>query len=87
MRKKSTEAAHDELRPEYDLSNLRGGVQRKYYRWAKAGTNLVLIEPEVARAFPGDESVNQALKLLLSAAKAATRPPRRSRARPSRHVG
>jgi len=62
----------DELRPEYDLSQLKGGVRGKYYRQAKAGTNLVLIEPDLARAFPDEESVNRALRLLLAAANAAT---------------
>jgi len=62
----------DELRPEYDLSELKGGVRGKYYRQAKAGTNLVLIEPDLARAFPDEESVNRALRLLLTAANAAT---------------
>jgi hypothetical protein len=87
MRKKPSKPADDDLRPEYDLSRLRGGVRGKYYRRAKAGTNLVLIEPEIARAFPGDRSVNQALKLLLDAAKASTRPARRTRARPARRAG
>ena len=71
MRKESVQAVEDDLRPEYDLSRLKGGVRGKYYQQAKAGTNLVLIEPDLARAFPDDESVNRALKLLLSAAKAA----------------
>ena len=42
----------DELRPEYDLSRLNGGMQGKYYRRATALTNLVLIEPELATLFP-----------------------------------
>jgi len=54
----------DDLRPEYDLARLKGGVRGKYYRWAKAGTNLVLLEPDVARAFPDSDSVNRALRLL-----------------------
>jgi len=79
MRKGSAEATDDELRPEYDLSRLKGGVRGKYYQHAKAGTNLVLIEPDLARAFPGEESVNRALRLLLSAANAATTGPHRHR--------
>jgi hypothetical protein len=54
----------DELRPEYDLRNLKGGVRGKYYERAMAGTNLVLLEPDVARAFPDSDSVNRALRLL-----------------------
>ena len=54
----------DDLRPEYDLSRLKGGVRGKYYKRATAGTNLVLLEPDVVRAFPDSNSVNRALRLL-----------------------
>lgn len=54
----------DDLRPEYDLARLKGGVRGKYYQRATAGTNLVLLEPDVARAFPDSNSVNRALRLL-----------------------
>jgi len=62
----------DELRPEYDLSQLKGGVRGRYYKQVTAGTNLVLIDPDLAQAFPGEESVNRALRLLVSAARADT---------------
>jgi hypothetical protein len=58
----------EELRPEYDLSKLRGGVRGKYYKQATAGTNLVLIEPELTEVFPDTESVNRALRLLADTA-------------------
>ncbi len=54
----------DDLRPEYDLARLKGGVRGKYYQRATAGTNLVLLEPDVARVFPDSNSVNRALGLL-----------------------
>ena len=54
----------DDLRPEYDLARLKGGVRGKYHQRATAGTNLVLLEPDVARAFPDSNSVNRALRLL-----------------------
>jgi hypothetical protein len=72
----------DELRPEYDLSKLKGGVRGKYYKRAVAGTNLVLIEPDLTKAFPDTDSVNRALRTLLDAAGMATRPARRRRSRP-----
>lgn len=50
---------------------------RRYYRQATAGTNLVLIEPELALVFPDAESVNRALRLLVEAAEAATAGERR----------
>jgi len=64
MSKESVKRRRSDLRPEYDLSRLRGGVRGKYYEKAKTGTNLVLLDPDVARAFPDSTSVNQALRLL-----------------------
>lgn len=71
MKKASVKGLDDDLRPEYDLSQLKGGVRGKYYRQAIAGTNLVLIEPELAAVFPDAESVNRALRLLVDTAEAA----------------
>src|ERR1039457_4961876 len=71
MKKASVKGLDDDLRPEYDLSQLKGGVRGKYYRQATAGTNLVLIEPELAEGFPDAESVNRALRLLVDTAEAA----------------
>lgn len=79
MPKGLAETTEDELRPEYDLSRLGRGVRGKYYRKAKAGTNLVLIEPNLTKAFPDQESVNRALRLLVATANAATRGSRRPR--------
>jgi hypothetical protein len=80
MKKVAANSMNDHLRPEYDLSQLKGGVRGKYYRQAVAGTNLVLIEPELTDVFPDSESVNRALRLLADAAKAAaTRTRRRGR--------
>jgi hypothetical protein len=72
MKKTSAKRSNDELRPEYDLSKLRGGVRGKYYRQATAGTNLVLIEAELASVFPDTKSVNRALRLLAQTAALAT---------------
>ena len=70
MRKASTSAMKDDLRPEYDLTKLKGGVRGKYYERARAGTNLVLVDPDLAKAFPDADSVNRALRALLHAASA-----------------
>ena len=64
---------HDQLRPEYDLSQLTGGVQGKYYERATAGTTLVLLERDVAEAFPDGQTVNQALRALIKIAKTQVR--------------
>jgi hypothetical protein len=55
----------DELRREYDLSKLKGGVRGKYAARYRAGTNLVLLSPDVAEHFPNDRSVNAALRRLI----------------------
>ncbi len=71
MKRASAKRIDDDLRAEYDLSQLKGGVRGKYYRQATAGTNLVLIEPELASVFPDSEAVNRALRVLVDAAGAA----------------
>ncbi len=66
MKKKSLAETRDELRPEYDLHGLLAkGVRGKYAKRFEAGTNLVLLEPDVARVFGDDESVNEALRLAI----------------------
>lgn len=55
----------DDLLPEYDLSQLKGGVRGKYFERYQAGTNLALLAPDVRRAFPTDEAVNNALRGLM----------------------
>jgi len=70
--KKASAKKNSELRPEYDISKLKGGVRGKYYLQATAGTNLVLIEPELSSVFPDTESVNRALRLLADTAASAT---------------
>ena len=77
MKKASTKHPTDDLRPEYDLASLKGGRRGKYYQRAIAGTNLILLEPDVARAFPDSDSVNRALRLLRDVAKRSSRGTRR----------
>jgi len=72
MRKAPSKKNDNDLRPEYDLSKLKGGVRGKYYQQATAGTNLVLIDPELTDVFPDTESVNRALRLLAETAISAT---------------
>jgi hypothetical protein len=58
-------AKQDELRPEYRREDLGRGVQGKYLKAYRAGTNLVLLKPEVAAAFPTERAVNDALSSLI----------------------
>jgi len=74
----------DDLRPEYDLSRLKGGVRAKYYRQAKAGTNVVFLDPDVAKVFTDSAAVNQVLRLLVRLAETNIPVPTRPKTRPSR---
>ena len=57
---------NDELRPEYDLAQLlKGGVRGKYAKRYHAGTNLVLLDPDVRKAFRSERAVNDALRLVI----------------------
>jgi hypothetical protein len=65
----SNHELEDDLRPEYDFSKMQGGVRGKYVERYKAGTNVVLLDPDVAQAFPTSEAVNEALRLLMQIAQ------------------
>jgi hypothetical protein len=66
---KMPDKTQDDLRAEYDFSSMRGGVRGKYFERAKKGSNLVLLDPDVAKAFPSQEAVNRALRMLAEIAK------------------
>ena len=68
----------DELRPEYRREDLGVGVRGKYFEEYRKGTNLVLLSPDVARVFPTDEAVNEALRSLIDLAEKSTGRTRRS---------
>jgi len=61
----------DELRPEYDASVLKNGVRAKYLAEYLSGTNLVLLAPDVAKAFPTEDAVNKGLRRLMRLQEAA----------------
>jgi hypothetical protein len=65
MKKEAIPPDEDDLRPEYDIAELKGGVRGKYLERYRAGTNLALLAPDVRSAFPTDEAVNQALRSLM----------------------
>ena len=75
--KKTIARKSDGMRREYDLSVLKGGVRGKYYRRFTEGTNLVLLDPDVADAFPDARSVNEALRVLVNVASQRVRPARK----------
>src|SRR5580704_2581660 len=59
--KKRDNKPSDELRPDYDLRELlKGGVHGKYAKRYQAGTNLILLDPDVRKAFRSERAVNEA---------------------------
>ena len=71
----------DELRSEYQRSDFGKLVRGKYAARVSAETNVVILEPAVAKAFPNDKAVNDALRGLLDMAEATARLTRRPRHR------
>lgn len=75
----------EDMRKEYRREDLGKGVRGKYFEEYKKGTNLILLSPDVATAFPDDDSVNNALRSLMKLAQQSTglttRPSRRAKAR------
>jgi hypothetical protein len=76
MRKarKASRRTGGELRAEYKRSDFGPLVRGKYARRIAEATNVVVLDPELARAFPNDRAVNKALREVLRARKSAPRP-------------
>lgn len=86
--KKGSRKPTDELRPEYKRSDFGTLVRGKYAQRVAEATNVVVLEPQVARAFPNDRAVNRALRGLLRGRKGSARPATRStRPRRERRAG
>lgn len=81
--KKARARSVSDLRPEYKRSDLGEFVRGKYAARLAAATNVVVLKPEVAKAFPNDRAVNEALLSLMKVAEASTRLTRAS-TRPAR---
>ena len=62
----------DELRPEYKREDLGQGIRGKYFESYQKGSNLILLNPEVAKVFPTEAAVNEALISLINVAKKST---------------
>jgi hypothetical protein len=71
--------ADDKLRPEYRREDLGAGIRGKHLKAYQAGANVVLLSPDVARAFPTEEAVNDALRSLIEVAQRSVGPAKRSR--------
>jgi len=79
--KKAKSTVSDDLRPEYRREDLGKGVRGKYFAAYQKGSNLVLLSPDVAKAFPSSEAVNEALRGLLQLTERTKKLTRRSSGR------
>lgn len=66
---KKPNQTNDDMRPEYDFASMAGGVRGKYVERLRRESNIVVLEPEVAEAFPTGDAVNAALRGMLNTAK------------------
>ena len=86
--KKASRRPVDDLRPEYRRSDFGTLVRGKYAQRFIEATNVVVLDPQVAKAFPNDRAVNTALRKLLRNRKPSARPTTRStRTRRERRAG
>jgi hypothetical protein len=84
--KMKSENSRDDLRPEYDLDYSKA-VRGKYYkRLLQEGANVVILEPDVAKAFGDSAAVNEALRSLLELSRATERLTKRSAGRKKRTI-
>ena len=86
--KQASRKPTDDLRPEYKRSDFGTLVRGKYAQRLIEATNVIVLDPQVAKAFPNDRAVNRALRGLLRTRKRSARPTARStRTRRERRAG
>ena len=86
--KKANRKPTDDLRPEYKRSDFGTLARGKYAQRVIEATNVVILDPKIAKAFPNDRAVNKALRGLLRDRKSSARPTTRStRTRRERRAG
>jgi len=71
--KKAKSELNDWTRPEYKRADFRKLVRGKYANRIQRSTNVIVLDPQVAKVFPNDEAVNNALRELIGATRSATR--------------
>jgi hypothetical protein len=86
MKGKTRQQGTDELRPEYDFDYSKA-VRGKYYkRLLEEGSNVIILEPDIAKAFHDSASVNEALRSLLELTRSTKRLTRRSTGSPRKRA-
>jgi len=69
--KKANRKSASRLRSKYGFASLEDVVRSLYLKRYRAGTNLILLDPELAKAFPTEDAVNDALRSFLRMTKSA----------------
>jgi hypothetical protein len=69
---KKAEQTSDELRPEYKREDFGHMVRGKYAKQVRESSNIVVLDPDIAEAFPNAQIVNQTLRRLLELARSST---------------
>ena len=77
--KTSEKQTDSEMRAEYNFKSMKGGVRGKFVSQYRAGTNLVLLDPVLAKAFPTEAAVNEALLAVLNMMKVVRLPRKATR--------
>lgn len=70
MKKFVEGSSRGDIRPQYDFASMSGGIRGKHYQEYRKGSNVVLLQPDVAEAFPSEEAVNEALRGILKTTRA-----------------
>ncbi|HYL16040.1 MAG TPA: hypothetical protein VEV41_23605 [Terriglobales bacterium] len=71
--KRTVERRNRDMRPEYDFASMKGGIRGKHFEEYRRGTNVVVLKPDVAEAFPTEDAVNEALRGILTTTRAVRR--------------
>ena len=77
--KKDKSETNDSMRPSYKRSDFKKIERGKYAARLRKSTNIIVLDPEVAKVFPNNEAVNNALRGLIDLARASAAPERRTR--------
>jgi len=85
--KQKPKVVRDALRPEYEFDYSTAVHGKHYRRLLKEGANVIVLDPDVARAFRGSEAVNEALRSLLQVSAVTRRLTARSSGRPRTRRG
>jgi hypothetical protein len=86
MKGKTTQHGPDELRPEYDFDYSKAARGKYYKRLLEEGSNVIILEPDIAKAFHDSASVNEALRSLLELTRSTKRLTRRSTGSPRKRA-